>query len=357
VPEANYGVVGVLLAERATDVAMTESSARAARLCERNVARNDVRARVGVALATGVAALDERVVPVPDERPDSALDGGRWDCGTPHDCEILHDRVFDAVAYAPEPYTPLSVGIQRVADAAPRLADDGRVYVAAAKSSGLARYEDALASLAGDVERLGSRDGVRVLGATVPADGENASLPERVSIREFDAVVDGAALSLASVPGVFSASQVDDGTRLLAETARVADGDRVLDLCCGYGALGTYAASVADCDVWVTDDDRVATACAERTLAATGVDGSVVTADGVAGVAHLTFDRVFCNPPTHATDRTLREVFDGVRDVLAEDGEFWVVHHRDLDLRPLLAGFDRVEQDAVEGEYVVLRVT
>ena len=76
------------------------------------------------------------------------------------------------------------------------------------------------------------------------------------------------------------------------------DGERVLDLACGYGPVGVYAASVADCSVVLTDDCARATACARRTLTASGVKGKVVTADCARSVAGQ-FDRILSNPPTH----------------------------------------------------------
>ncbi|MFB6071547.1 MAG: class I SAM-dependent methyltransferase [Halobacterium sp.] len=323
--EGNYGVAGTLLAGVVADVATTESSARAAALCRRNAAVND--ADVDVALVADPASV-----------------GGE----------------FDAVAYAPKPYTPLDVAAQRLANAASLLAADGDLYVAAEQNAGLSRYESSLGEIGGAANELRSRGDCSVLGAGRPSE---LDAPTYVEPRQLDASVAGVDLSLVAVPGVFSATELDHGTRLLAETAAVADGDRVLDLCCGYGALGAWAAKSADCDVWLTDHDRVATACAECSLDASGVEGTVVTADCLAGVDDRTFDAILSNPPTHAGDDVLRELFDGAADVLAADGVCWLVHHRDLDLRPHLAGFDRVERaafDRVErattgAEHVVLR--
>ena len=122
-------------------------------------------------------------------------------------------------------------------------------------------------------------------------------------------------------------------------------------------AIGVYAGLSADCEVWLSDDDRVATACAECSLEASGVDATVVTADCTAGVADRTFDRVCCNPPTHAGNGVLDELFAGIADVLARGGELTTVHHRDLDLRGYLSRFDRVETRRTGAEHVVLSAT
>lgn len=346
--EANYGVVGVLAAPAVDRVAMTESSARAARLCERNAARNDRNAArngvdTSVSLTAGVTELEAREGAA--ELPLAGVERG---------------QSFDALAYAPKPYAPLDLGAQRLADAASRLDATGCVFVAASERTGLTRYRAVLEEHCGTVDCVAERDGVRVLRGGLSEDTGRAvdggfRGAEFVSVREFDATVSGVDLALRSVPGVFSASRVDRGTRLLAEAAEVSDGDRVLDLCCGYGTLGAYASQAADCAVWLTDDDRVSTACAERTLEANGVTGTVVTADGVDAVADVAFDRVLCNPPTHATDRMLAGLFADAQDVLAPGGEAFVVHHHDLDLRPQLAAFDLVEHVSSGREHVVVR--
>ena len=315
-PEANYGVVGTVLAGAATDVRMTESSARAARLCRRNAAPNDASAAVSL-----LADLGE-------------LSG-----------------VFDTVAYAPKPYTPLSVGKQRIADSLAALRPGGDIYVAAAAQAGAARYEDCLRDVAASVESVTKRDGYRLLRATR---GESLSPPAYVTCCRLEPTVDGVDLSFRTVPGLFAAAGLDAGTRLLLENAGVADGERVLDLCCGYGAIGAYAAGAADCEVHLSDDDRVATACAERSLGATGVDGAVVTADCTRGVSGRTFDRVLCNPPTHAGDGVLSTLFAGAHDVLAGDGELRLVHHRTLDLSAHLTPFGTVERLETGTEHVVL---
>lgn len=297
-PEANYGVVGTVLADAADSVAMTESSTRAAQLCERNVRENDADASVSV--VSDLTTLDSE---------------------------------FDTVAYAPKRYTPLSLGKQRIADALSVLRPEGRLYLAASKQTGLTRYDACLNEIATDISYLSERNGYHLLEATRP---ESVTPPAYVSPRFLQPTVNGIDLELITVPGVFSASGLDDGTRLLMETVDIDDGERVLDLCCGYGAIGVYAARIADCDVWLSDDNKLATHCAKNSLCASRVEGTVVTADCVEGVSR-TFDSVLCNPPTHAGSGVLSELFAGIDDVLAPDGQLTIVHHRELDLRNYLS--------------------
>ncbi|MCT9094839.1 methyltransferase [Haloarchaeobius sp. HME9146] len=314
--EATYGVPPVVLANQADTVQATESSARAAALCERNCQENGVDAAVD-------CLADPATLP---------------------DC-------FDTVTYAPKPYTAIAMGKRRLAAGLSLLRPGGSFYLAAATRTGLSRYEDCLRELAGTVETVGSEGDYRLIRSTRPS---TIDPPEYAPLGRIDATLDGHDCTFVTRPGLFSASSVDHGTRLLVETAAVEDGERVLDLCCGYGPVGTYAGLAADCEVWLTDDDAVATACAEASLDASGVDATVVTADCTAGVADRTFDRVLCNPPTHAGDGVLRDLFAGAHDVLAPGGSLLLVHHRELDLRPSLTRFDRVERRATGAEHVVL---
>jgi 16S rRNA (guanine1207-N2)-methyltransferase len=316
VPEAGYGVVPMVLADASgIDVRATESSARAAALCRRNARENGV-ADVTVALAADLAGLD---------------------------------GAYDAVAYAPRPYTPLSVGRQRLADACSLLRPGGRCYLAARERAGRARYASTLETIAGDVETVAERGDCTLLAATV----DGVDPPTYVTPRTLTPTVGDVTLSLRSVPGLFAAAGLDDGTRLLCEAVDPAPGERVLDLCSGYGAIGAYVARAgSDLDVVLTDDDRAATVCAECGLDATGVEARVVTADCLEGVSGP-FDRILCNPPTHAGSGVLAELFAGARAALAPGGSLAFVRHRALDLSEHLDGFSRVRTRREGAEHVV----
>src|SRR5688572_1370612 len=84
-------------------------------------------------------------------------------------------------------------------------------------------------------------------------------------------------------PGVFSADAIDPGTRLLIETMRVSPTARVLDLGCGYGAIGIVAAKLAiRGHATLVDSDIRATRLAERNVQLNGLaNADVVLGDGV----------------------------------------------------------------------------
>lgn len=322
VVDGNYGVVGTVLGALAPDgrTTVTTTSARAATLCERNADRNGVDVEVALVADLASADLGE----------------------------------FGVVAYAPRPYDPVAVGRQRLVDALAALRPGGEFYLAGREQDGFGRYRETLADLAGGVTEVAASGEYRAACATRPDEVESRQFAD---YGVLDATVRGEAFEFVTYPGVFAANAVDDGTRLLCRELRVADGDRVLDLACGYGVLGSYALATADCRAWFTDDDRVVTECVERGLARNELAAeAVVTADCAAGIEEP-FDAVVTNPPTHAGMGVLRELFDRARDLLAPDGEVLVVHRRAADLDDVFGRFDRTDVRRRESGYDVVALT
>jgi 16S rRNA (guanine1207-N2)-methyltransferase len=317
VVQANYGVLGTILDAAASTVTMTETSARAVRLARENVNRNDADAAVSL-------------------------------CASPTDL----DTTFQTACYAPKPYAPLDVGKQRIVDALSVLEPGGTLYIAGRQPSGLNRYMECLTDTCGTVEQV-YRDGpVRVIRGTSPVAFDSESY---VTATQRTATVDGTTLRMQTKPGLFSATELDHGTRLLIETATIEDDERILDLACGYGPVGTYAASAADCSVVLTDDCARATACARRTFDATGVEGQVIPSDCARRVEGQ-FDRILSNPPTHAGDGVLSELFANAGDLLADGGTLSAVHHSTLDIDSHLSTVGSITERIQGSEHTVVTV-
>src|SRR5438067_8190668 len=100
-------------------------------------------------------------------------------------------------------------------------------------------------------------------------------------VRGFD-------LRIETQPGVFAHRGLDAGTRLLIETMRVSPTAHVLDLGCGYGAVGIVAAKLAERGGAVlVDSDIRATRLAEKNLALNGItNAEVILGDGVRDLPH-----------------------------------------------------------------------
>ncbi len=137
----------------------------------------------------------------------------------------------------------------------------------------------------------------------------------------------GEILVFESDRGVFGSEGLDPGTALLIESMVVGERDRVLDLGCGWGAVGVAAAKAApNGSVVLTDVNRRAAQLARGNLRRNGVANAEVRVGSLyAPVAQETFDLIATNPPYHAGRPLVLELLTGAPAHLAEDGRLLLV--------------------------------
>lgn len=176
----------------------------------------------------------------------------------------------------------------------------GSLWVGGPVRAGARTYEDDAAKL-GAVERVYSGGGCRLFRVT-RGETLNAIPAEWGSPGEMQAVpfeVRGRGFVQYTQAGVFSADGLDEGTRFLLEAlseVKVAKGCKVLDACCGAGAIGLVVAAEHDAEVTYADDDLLALDCCRATV---GAGPTVVAADLTRSAPGGKFDLIVCNPPFH----------------------------------------------------------
>ncbi len=145
----------------------------------------------------------------------------------------------------------------------------------------------------------------------------------------------GELLSFVVDSGVFSASRLDPGTALLIENLALRPTDRVLDLGCGWGAVGLAAArSAPRGEVVLVDANRRAAHLAEQNLARNGVTNATVRVGrGFAPVADEAFDVVLTNPPFRAGRELVLELLSEAPRHLRPDGRLLLVGKGSLGIR------------------------
>ncbi|MET7549049.1 MULTISPECIES: methyltransferase [unclassified Streptomyces] len=165
--------------------------------------------------------------------------------------------------------------------------------------------------------------------------------------------------------GIFCAERLDLGTRFfLSHLPERSGPDRIVDLGCGNGVVGTSAA-LANPEATVTfiDESYQAVASAEATFRAnlgTDAEATFLVGDGMADVPPGSVDLVLNNPPFHShlatTDATARTMFHGARTALRQGGELWVVGNRHLGYHTQLRRtFGNCTTVAGDPKFVVLR--
>ncbi|WP_405926642.1 methyltransferase [Streptomyces sp. NBC_00035] len=164
--------------------------------------------------------------------------------------------------------------------------------------------------------------------------------------------------------GVFCADRLDIGTRfLLQHLPRSRGPERIADLGCGNGVVGTAAALAnPEAEVLFGDESYQAVASARATYAANveGTKAEFRVGDGLAGIDDGSVDLVLNNPPFHShqatTDATAWRMFTEARRALRPGGELWVIGNRHLGyhlkLRRLFGNSELMASDA---KFVVLR--
>ena len=112
----------------------------------------------------------------------------------------------------------------------------------------------------------------------------------------------GELLAFVVDSGVFASHGLDPGTALLIENLTLRRTDRVLDLGCGWGAVGVAAAkSATSGHVVLTDVNRRATRLARENLERNRVKNAEVRVGSLfEPVAEERFDVIATNPPFHA---------------------------------------------------------
>ena len=136
--------------------------------------------------------------------------------------------------------------------------------------------------------------------------------------REVSFTSRGRSFTAVAANGVFSKDGLDNGSALLLEKAVLPDSGRVLDLGCGWGAVGLVVKAVRpDLDVVLSDVNSRAVALARKNLERNGLAAEVVRSDGFDKVPGP-FDAVLLNPPYAAgrdvSVRLIRESYDNLNE-------------------------------------------
>jgi 16S rRNA (guanine1207-N2)-methyltransferase len=127
--------------------------------------------------------------------------------------------------------------------------------------------------------------------------------------------------------GVFSRSELDRGTELLLEAIELGPCESILDLGCGYGAIGIVAARLSEgSHVVLTDVNERAVGLARRNVAANEIrNAEVRLGDLYAPVDGLYFDHILCNPPIRAGRGIVDRIVSEAPAHLLEGGHLWMV--------------------------------
>lgn len=167
----------------------------------------------------------------------------------------------------------------------------------------------------------------------------------------------GRLFRVASRPGTFSHRRIDPGARHLIDALDVRDGERVLDIGCGWGAVALAAAALGPNVVVEAIDSHVrAVACTRSNAEANGLAGQILTRLEAFGQVTLPgkFDAAYGNPPYYADFQIARLFITAAFDALRPGGRLtFVTKFPDWYFENLPAGFTAVRSEPVKGYHLV----
>ncbi|MBR0228621.1 MAG: class I SAM-dependent methyltransferase [Clostridia bacterium] len=176
---------------------------------------------------------------------------------------------------------------------------------------------------------------------------------------EAEYVYRGERLRFLTDAGVFSRGEVDFGTDVLLKALPDDMAGRVLDLGCGWGAVGvSVGKKYPACAVTMCDVNERALELARKNALSNGVRAEAVQSDGLERVEGP-FDYILTNPPIRAGKQVIYRLFAESAGKLTEAGAFYIVIRKqqgaESAVKYLKTIFQQVETVDKSGGFWVIR--
>lgn len=162
-------------------------------------------------------------------------------------------------------------------------------------------------------------------------------------------------LRFETAASVFSPNSVDTGTLAMLSVIDFLPDDKVLDLGCGYGAVGILAGKIiGEKNVVMCDISEPAIECARKNAALNGVPNiNIILSDGCKGVQDNGFTTILSNPPYHTDFSVPKSFIELGFEKLAVGGKMVMVTKRlDWYKNKLTSVFGGVRVHEIDGYYV-----
>ena len=187
---------------------------------------------------------------------------------------------------------------------------------------------------------------------------ENPKSPPRYGL--VHTCLRGKQFEFTTASSVFSIKRVDLGTRVLIESMILPEKGCVLDVGCGYGAVGIAAAKFnPKLHVVLSDVNRRAILLARKNAEKNRVYNVEVRHGSLyEPVKDFCFNAVLSNPPVSAGMKTVEAIIRGAPVVMAEKATFQMVVRSKIGKKTLpetfTEAFGNVKVLAIESGYRVL---
>ena len=118
----------------------------------------------------------------------------------------------------------------------------------------------------------------------------------------IECTINGIRLKMHTESSLFSPNFVDKGTLTMLSKTEFQPGQKILDLGCGYGVIGIYAAHFSGAEnVTMVDNNPIAIELAKKNALYHDLRAiHIFQSDGLNNIVERDFDLILSNPPYHA---------------------------------------------------------
>lgn len=241
----------------------------------------------------------------------------------------VNHQIDGAIIYMPKAKEHAKMLIANIAAS---IKPGGQLLIVGENKTGVKSAANLLERVSTQVNKIDSARHCSLYCAQLDKPVDEFSLTDWIT--HYSCTIAGKELTVANLPGVFSANELDPATRLLLDNLPKKLTGKVLDFACGAGVIGCgIAKSFPDVTLTMTDVNAIALHCALLTAENNNISATVLPSDGLSQV-NGKFDFIATNPPFHSgikTDYTVTEEFVGaVKQHLSNNGRLLLVANRFL---------------------------
>ena len=171
----------------------------------------------------------------------------------------------------------------------------------------------------------------------------------------FIELINNIELTFETSNALFSPRGADKGTLAMLSVVGFSPADKLLDLGCGFGLVGIYAAKlIGEQNVVMSDIDEQSVLFAKKNAEANGVSGvKVVQSDGFKNIQDTDFTLILSNPPYHVDFSVPRHFIEKGFNRLQLGGKMYMVTKRNEWYKnKLIAIFGGVKIIEIDGYFV-----
>jgi len=167
--------------------------------------------------------------------------------------------------------------------------------------------------------------------------------------------INGIDLTFETENTLFSPLNIDKGTLAMLSVAPFSSTDKVLDLGCGYGAVGIYAAKlIGEQNVIMSDVDEKCVRLSKKNAELNFVGGiSTVLSNGFDSINDNEFTLILSNPPYHSDFSVPKHFIEKGFNRLGTGGKmFMVTKRKEWYKNKFIAIFGGVKISEIDEYYV-----